>query len=223
MSTPPDRIGEHLSVLHELEPRQVRITARYLFDVKVVEYTVFAPERITSGPFRRIAGVLAARRFQVNSAQIVTLSDGWILDTFTGSDMDYNGAPPPERTAEIAATIEAVLLGKRNVEQLVADGPEVRRAVPAAASIPPQVEVDNTALDGFTIVDVFADDRQGRLYRIARTLFEEGLSVCSAKISTRIDQIVDAFYVQTSDGGKLTDQDAIRRLRERLIGELSND
>ena len=83
--------------------------------------------------------------------------------------------------------------------------------------MPPQVEIDNDSSDRFTVIDIFADDRLGLLYAIARTLFECGLSVHSAKISTHIDQIVDAFYVTDTAGRKVTSSARIETIRTRLL------
>ena len=51
-----------------------------------------------------------------------------------------------------------------------------------------------------TILDVFADDRQGLLYVITNAIFQLGLSVHASRISTRLDQVADVFYV-TRYGG----------------------
>ena len=80
----------------------------------------------------------------------------------------------------------------------------------------PQAAIDNGTSDRYTIVEIFADDRQGLLYEITHALFEMGLSIASAKISTRLDQVVDAFYVtERATGGKLPDE-KVAPIVERL-------
>ena len=110
------------------------------------------------------------------------------------------------------------LLGKQSVEALFAardHGTAPRPLHPSGS--PTQVEIDNATSDRFTIVEVFADDRQGLLYKIARTLFELELSIASAKISTSLDQIADAFYVTDRGGAKITDEARLGKIRLRLI------
>ena len=51
---------------------------------------------------------------------------------------------------------------------------------------------------------------------IARTIFELGLSVNSARIGTRLDQVVDVFYVTNSDGKKVLDPAICRDIRESI-------
>jgi len=81
---------------------------------------------------------------------------------------------------------------------------------------PPQAAIDNGTSERYSIVEIFADDRQGLLYEITHALFEMGLSIASAKISTRLDQVVDAFYVtERATGGKIPDE-KVGPILERL-------
>jgi len=79
------------------------------------------------------------------------------------------------------------------------------------------VEIDNSTADRATIVEVFADDRPGLLYSIAKTLFELDLSIRSAKISTSLDQVADAFYVTDKGGAKVTDVARLESIKKRLL------
>jgi [protein-PII] uridylyltransferase len=85
------------------------------------------------------------------------------------------------------------------------------------------VRVDNHTSDRFTILDIFAADRQGLLYAIARTLFEAGLSVGVAKISTHLDQVVDVFYVTDAEGSKIVDEGRLDEIRRRLLEEIEGE
>ncbi len=218
LRTEPERVAAHLRAQQELAPGGVRVESEYLPETGLAQYTVFAHDGLTPGLFSKITGVLAAERFQIVDAQIVTRSDGLVVDTFRGVDMDFKGEPPAHRRSEVAERIEQVLLGKRTVEELFAARRATsRREAPAPSAGPTQVEIDPASSDRFTIVEVFADDRPGLLYRIARTIFEEGLSIASAKISTRLDQVVDVFYVTDPAGAKVTDPARLETLRKRLL------
>jgi [protein-PII] uridylyltransferase len=76
---------------------------------------------------------------------------------------------------------------------------------------------------------VFADDTQGLLYIITNAIFRLGLSVQSARISTRLDddiqqslrtggrhEVVDVFYVTDQHGGKVEDQDRLEAIRSTI-------
>jgi [protein-PII] uridylyltransferase len=79
------------------------------------------------------------------------------------------------------------------------------------------VLVDNSTSRRNTIFDVFAADRMGLLYTIARALFESGLSVSVAKIGTYLDQVVDVFYVTDAAGRKIVDEERLREIQGRLM------
>src|SRR5690606_26863232 len=54
----------------------------------------------------------------------------------------------------------------------------------------------------YTIIDVFSPDRLGFLYQVTSKMNQLGLSIYFAKIGTKGDDIVDAFYVLGSKGKK---------------------
>jgi [protein-PII] uridylyltransferase len=78
--------------------------------------------------------------------------------------------------------------------------------------------VDNEASAAFTVVDVFAEDRQGLLHVIAEALREQGLSVHSARVATRLDQALDVFYVTDLAGRKVEDPERVSAI-ERGVAE----
>jgi len=90
-----------------------------------------------------------------------------------------------------------------------------KKAIPITA--PTQVEIDNESSDEFTIMDIFAADKQGLLYVITKTIHALGLSVYSSKIATHVDQIVDVFYVKDLDGNKVTTPERIAEIKQRLL------
>jgi len=68
---------------------------------------------------------------------------------------------------------------------------------------PTEVHIDNEVSDAYTVIDVFADDKQGLLFVIARTLVSLDLSIHMARIGTKVDQVADVFYVTNSQGEKI--------------------
>ncbi|HET8761473.1 MAG TPA: [protein-PII] uridylyltransferase, partial [Nitrospiria bacterium] len=215
--TPPEQIARHLDLVYRLPPDGVLVATRWEAEQQTTELTVATFDTIIPGLFSKLAGGLAALGFQILGAQVFTRLDGVVLDTLWFQDPDYAGEPPAERIAELKRTLSAVVMGRQRVEDLFARGtrlPRMRRLPHGAERT--QVEVDNETSDAYTIVDVFATDAQGLLYVITRTLFELGLSIHSSKISTRLDQIVDVFYVQEANGGKAVDPGRVDRIKHTL-------
>jgi [protein-PII] uridylyltransferase len=221
--TEPGRMVEELGHLARLGPDGVFVSTRWQSATGTVALTVAARETVAAGIFHRIVGGLTGERLEILAADIHTLDDGLVLDHFVVQDPDYAGAPPEERLAEIAAAIRTALK---------ADGsPSFRRRwnpfapLPSpAATLPARVRFDNESSAQNTILEVFANDSPGLLYGIARAIFEEGLSVRSARIGTYLDQVVDAFHVTDAAGRKVVDPArlaAIGRAIERVAAPLT--
>ncbi len=69
--------------------------------------------------------------------------------------------------------------------------------------MPTKVVIDNDQRAAHSVVDVFTADRVGLLHTLSRTFFDLGLTVDLARITTEGHRAADAFYVRTSDGGRL--------------------
>jgi [protein-PII] uridylyltransferase len=215
--TPTEQIARHLDLVYRLPPDGVVVDTRWEAEQQTTEVTVATFDTIIPGLFSKLAGALAALGFQILGAQVFTRLDGIVLDTLWIQDPDYAGEPPASRIAELKRMLGSVVMGRQRVEDLFARAtrlPRVRRLSHGAE--PTQVQIDNDTSDAYTIVDVFASDVQGLLYVITRTLFELGLSIHSSKISTRLDQVVDVFYVQDAKGGKVVEADRLARIKRTL-------
>ena len=122
----------------------------------------------------------------------------------------------------IGATVETVADrgcprcagGWEHVDDVVRRGARLKltRSLPKAHEAT-EVRIDNETSDRCTIIDVFADDRQGLLHVITNAIFQLGLSIHAARISTRLDQVVDVFYVTDHSGKKLEDPAYLERIR----------
>ena len=221
LTTPPEKIATHLQWIHDLPPSEVRVAVQPQPDSGLTEITVFTYDSLIPGIFSKISGVMAAKGLQILGAQIHTRSDQVVVDTFQVLDPDYEGPPPEERWEDISEAIQSVLKGRITVESLLAK----RRRIPISrgrtlVSEPTRVEVDNDTSDQFTILDVFAQDKRGLLSVITRTIFELGLSIHASKIATRLDQIVDVFYVTNGVGEKVMEEDRIQEIRQRLTSDI---
>jgi [protein-PII] uridylyltransferase len=78
------------------------------------------------------------------------------------------------------------------------------------------VRIDNDASASSTVLEVRAPDEVGLLHRVTAALFGCDLDVVSARASTLGDEVVDAFYVRSAAGQKLTDGDTLA-LVERSV------
>ena len=87
-----------------------------------------------------------------------------------------------------------------------------------AIPIPTEIKIDNETAESYTIVEIFTQDRQGLLYQISRMLYEMGLNVHVARITTHLDQVVDVFYVTDEHGAKIVEGERLERIKH-VLGE----
>ncbi len=219
--TAPSRVAAHLAAIKRLQPGEVLVETDFSEALGTCEYSVITFDGLTPGLFSKIAGVMAAKGLQILDAQILTRHDDVVVDTFQVTDLDHRGQPPAERMSSIARTIVRILKGEDAVEGLLERSRRLtlERQIPTHRQ-PTDVQVDNETSDRFTILDVFADDRQGLLYVITRAIFDLGLSVHGARISTRLDQVVDVFYVTDLEGGKIEDAGRLEQIRGSIQKEI---
>jgi [protein-PII] uridylyltransferase len=83
------------------------------------------------------------------------------------------------------------------------------------------VKFENELSDDFTIIDVFASDSPGLLFRITRALSREGLVIGRGRISTEADRAIDSFYVVDKSGKKITAAGRLNGIRQTLENEIN--
>jgi len=169
----------------------------------------------------RCCAVLSANDANIFDANIFTRDDGVFIDHFRVTDR--GGAAELSRpvSAKIREDITKVLEGLFRIDDLFAAHRRKwkrRKDLPANPKTRMDVEfVDNPR---FTILDVFAPDSIGFLYRMTEAISGLGLDIHFARIATRIDGVVDAFYVRDQSGRPLSPGAERDRIRERLIGTI---
>ncbi|MBX3436735.1 MAG: [protein-PII] uridylyltransferase [Planctomycetaceae bacterium] len=220
--TSPHRIAADLDIIQHLKPQEIRVEG--LFDrlTRSVDYRIIMREDVAQGVFHRITGALTSKRLEIISADINTTADGIVVDSFRVLDRDYSGDVPADRIQEVSDAIRRVLVEDVPIERLFRAnrryGSHLRKG--PVADLPLRVVVDNNSSGSRTILDVFAYDRPGLLYVIARALFELNVSVDLAKIGTHFDQVIDVFYVTDAKGAKITDEERLRHIRHTLHARL---
>jgi [protein-PII] uridylyltransferase len=216
-TTHPDQVLEDLAVLERVALEEVLVTGKFDGETRTVEYRVYCRDTVGSGIFSRVTGALTAQRLGILTADICTTADGYVVDALRVTDDDFAGEIPPERIAQIATIVKSVLRGEATVETLLARG---RRfdAMSTKHLIREQtrVVIDNELSKECTVIDVFAHDCPGLLYRIAATLLALNLSVARAKIATHVDQVVDVFYVTDTHGEKIRNEDRLSTIQTVL-------
>jgi [protein-PII] uridylyltransferase len=207
----PDRI---VAANRELMA-EVRGTGLPCVSLQPPNVIVAAPDR--PGLFSSVAGALALNGMDVRAAN-VSGEDGVAVEVFT---VEVARGTWPD-TAKLREDLTAVLSDRLALGQRLSERERVyplRRG--SAAHVPgSDVSVDNDASETATVLEVRAPDEIGLLHRITRTLFDAGLDVVSARVSTLGEMVVDAFYVRESGGSKVSDASRLSEITHLIEAEL---
>lgn len=208
-------IGRQILMAEKLAEQTVAVDGEEKPEEGGDEITVVA--RDEAGLFAKICGALTANHLNILSAQISTWENGIAVDQFRVQSLIEEGLLQPRRWAKLQDDLKRVLEGNIEVNQLLQEviPPLFHRYSPGRSAT--RVEIDIETSDFYTLVEVFTPDRPGLLYRIAQKLFEMGLNLWMARISTKVDRVVDVFYIQDLSGAKIEDQEKIGMIREELV------
>lgn len=168
------------------------------------------------GLFSRIAGTLALKGLTVLAADAYS-DEGMAASSFR---VDAGGIVTD--WDEVTADVRRAIDGRLAIEARLADRARTSRRRPRAGlEAEPSVRFDNHASATSTVVEVRCEDRLGALYRITRAFADLDLDIRVAKISTLGHEVVDAFYVSSASGRKLTDREHLREVERAILHQLS--
>jgi [protein-PII] uridylyltransferase len=209
--TPRGLIDQSIQMLEFRRDDELKIRAVADADAGIWEATVVANDR--PGLFSKVAGVLALHELNVLGAEIYTREDGIALEIFqlepkVDLSLVPGGGDGKADLDDVAEDARTALRGRLSLDARLA---EVRRRHAEEARVrpervaEPEITVDDSASDFFTVVEVRAPDRTGLLYTITRSLADMELDIAVAKVSTYGEEVVDVFYVRDFDGQKVSD------------------
>ncbi|MFQ5734481.1 MAG: [protein-PII] uridylyltransferase [Planctomycetaceae bacterium] len=221
-ATTPERIRDDLAVLRDISAEEIVVEEEHDPSTGTVDYRVLVDSSLAVGCFHRITGALAAKRLEILAAQICTTADGHAVDSFKVIDPDFADAMPESRCDEVARSIRSALRKTSPVASLFRKSQRFGedRTMSLLSDQQTRVVVDNDSSEQYTVIDVFAHDRRGLLYTLARAIHQLDLSVWLAKISTHLDQVVDVFYVTDAQGRRIRDGERLTHIREHLYATI---
>ncbi len=165
-----------------------------------------------------LCGVLSANDANIFDAQIFTRDDGVVIDQFRVANVVTKGRLLDEQAEKIKQDFEDVMKGRVTLEHLFEKHHRRWKRRPQPL-FHPNIRVDVVFEDAqdFTIVDVYAPDTVGFLYKVTRTFSQLGLNIHFAKIATRVDGIVDSFYVLDTDGKPIRSDERKQQIKEKIL------
>lgn len=192
--------------------------------IKIDQYPEHAFTQMTlatldsPGLFSQVAGVVAAHGINILGAHIHTRKNGVVLDILKVNNAAGEAVENVGKWQRVEKDLVAVIEGRAFVDDLLKRREEPAflktRKKPKRAN---RVDISNEVSDKYTVIDIFSHDRIGLLYNITRTLTVLGLYIAVSKISTKVDQIADVFYVCDIFGQKVMQAEKLEKIQEDLL------
>ena len=179
------------------------------------ELTFVARDR--HGLFADVVATLAAEGADVSGARVHTSDDGWAIDVFQlqHSQGGAYGEGDPQASRRLQKAVVDAALGRRKPGAPANATPRT-----SVFDVAPVVVFDNPNGGDATILETSGRDRPGLLADLAAALSASGLTIRSAHIESHGVRAVDAFYVTTKTGKRLTAKADQARVREALLAAL---
>jgi [protein-PII] uridylyltransferase len=208
-------ITDHVRLLISLMEVDVLMRVAHQQESGYSEFTICTDDM--PGLFSRITGVMAANGVNILGAQINTSRNGKVLDILQVNSPQGMLITDEQRWQKVQDDMRRVIHGEVNVTELVAkrQRPTLLTSRPAPR-FSTRIEIDNEVSDDYSVIDIYTHDKVGLLYLITSTLTHIGLYIGVSKISTKVDQVADVFYVRDIFGQKIVAPEKLEEIKERL-------
>ena len=215
---PQQDIIEHIKLYDSLGDADFIWEIKRSVDANTRTVTICAKDR--PGLISNIAGIFTLNNIDILDVQVFTWRNKIALDIFKVK-------PPPDQLLEdekwkrAEKNLNRALSGQLDLAvALEKKVPAYHQRKPKLANIPHHVTVDNSSSSFFTIIEVFTYDFPGLLYSITDALFQCNLNIWVAKIATKVDQVVDVFYVRDINGEKVDLPGQVADIKATVLGRL---
>lgn len=190
--------------------------SKHLSDPPMTEfliYTLYSPQILS-----QITGVMSAMGVNILKVDLFQMNDGHVLILVGGTNVMGESITREGRLELIHNSLRSVVYGQMSVSELISKNKEAdyltKKPVQKATS---KVVVDNDVSAYYTVIDVYAHDRLGLLYEITQTLNRLGCYVEVSKISTKVEQVSDVFYVKDIFGKKIESREKLKQIKSDLL------
>ncbi|MCD6319134.1 MAG: [protein-PII] uridylyltransferase [Candidatus Desulfofervidaceae bacterium] len=214
LNTPIEEIVFHLDLIRTLNVKPVVLHWEKSFPTNHYKVTIATWD--TPGLFAKIAGSFSLNGFNILNAQAHTWRNKIALDTLWVNTKGEN-YQIDRKKQKVEKDLCRAIKGEIDLEKLLAvkyrPGIFTRRDLPPVST---EIKIDNESSDFYTIIEIYTADKPILLFKLAQCLFKLGLNIHLAKVSTRLDQVVDVFYVEEKKGGKIDTPERLKEIKKAL-------
>lgn len=209
-STPKNVLQHHLAMINQLQKQRIVTRYHHPKEASYPTATICTTDQL--GIFAKIAGILTYHKINILSASLYTRKDGVVLDTFK-----LKTPISTEQWGQLNASLNDYIGEDNDIAPLFeTDRRYLKLKRKGKLLVHTSITFDQDLSSHYTIMDVHTHDRKGLLYHISKTIADHDLSIQYAKIFTEGDRALDAFYLTTPDGSKITDDHCLHTLKSSL-------
>ena len=172
------------------------------------------------GLYSKIAGIFFMNNLDIVASQAYSLGEDHVLDIF-------KVAPPQDRIFEREKweKAEKDLMNAINddhfLDTTLKKIPKELRVSSGKNPEPNAIHVDNETSSFFTIIEVFTYDFPGLLFAITNALYRHHMDVHVAMVATKVDQVVDVFYVRSLENdAKIETRQGLEQVKNAILKSL---
>lgn len=178
-----------------------------------------------AGLFYKLAGAFSVAGLSILGAKVISRSDHIAIDTFYVIEPGRGVVQSTKAQEIFARTVEEALVANKDLypdivaqaKKLAANRFTMGTGTDALhASFPPSVEVYHELSMQRTIIEIQAHDQIGLLFRIAKTISDQGFDITFARIGTERGIAIDTFYIESANHEATEDTSRLHELRDRL-------
>ena len=216
--TDPRNIVDHVNLHRNLGDRNFswQISTEDNSDIR----TVSICGKDMPGFYSKIAGVFFRNHVDIVASQAYSLGESHILDIFKVK-------PPKDRIFErekwekTEIDLVKALEDDHYLDKTLKKLPRSITVETGLAPEPNSVRIDNETSSFFTIIEVLTYDFPGLLFAVTNSLYRSGVNVNVAMVATKVDQVIDIFYVRNLGGDdKIEDEDQLERIKKAIMNSL---
>ncbi|MDA0893094.1 MAG: [protein-PII] uridylyltransferase, partial [Proteobacteria bacterium] len=217
----PEDIAWHTEALADFENHgQPLILIKHSSESLIANATqIFVHARDIPNVFSRVCSALELLDLSINDARIYSGIDGATLDTFFVLKAD---GTPVDNSPETINMIEDAILRSLMSPSVTTGQQRIARSLRSFLS-PTEITFLEDHGRNLTIMEISSPDRPGLLACIGQILSERDIVIQAAKIQTLGERVEDVFFLTTSEGLRLGDDQLCDALQADLCKALDKD
>ncbi len=172
------------------------------------------------GFYSKIAGVFFLNNLDIIASQAYSFGEEHVMDIFKVK-------PPKDRIFEKEKWEKAQedLVHAINDDHFLDNAldkiPQEIQVSSGKNPKPNTVRIDNEISSFFTIIEVFTYDFPGLLFSITNSLYRSHTNVNVAMVATKVDQVVDVFYVKSlANDAKIESEQELALIKKAILESL---